>query len=86
MANMVGMSRMHLNRKIKAMTGMTPNELIRVVRLNRAAELLLTGVSVSETADRVGFDTAAYFSKVFKEQYHVTPSEFVEKSRHEIAG
>ena len=86
MANRVGMSRMHLNRKIKAMTGMTPNELIRVVRLNRAAELLMTGVSVSETADRVGFDTAAYFSKVFKEQYHVTPSEFVEKSRHEIAG
>ncbi|MBC3788093.1 hybrid sensor histidine kinase/response regulator transcription factor [Spirosoma utsteinense] len=85
MANVVGMSRMHLNRKIKAMTGMTPNELIRVVRLNRAAELLLTGASVSETADRVGFDTAAYFSKVFKEQYHMTPSDFIEKSRHEVA-
>ncbi len=85
MANAVGMSRMHLNRKIKAMTGMSPNELIRAVRLNRASELLLTGVSVSETADRVGFDTAAYFSKVFKEQYHLTPSEFVEKSRHELA-
>ena len=84
MANVVGMSRMHLNRKIKAMTGMTPNELIRAVRLNRAAGLLLTGASVSETADRVGFDTPAYFSKVFKEQYHVTPSEFVGKSRPEI--
>ena len=86
MANVVGMSRMHLNRKIKAMTGMTPNELIRVVRLNRATELLLTGASVSEAADRVGFDTPAYFSKVFKEQYHLTPSEFIEKNRHEVAG
>lgn len=85
MAVAIGMSRMHLNRKIKAMTGMTPNELIRVVRLNRATELLLSGASVSETADRVGFDTAAYFSKVFKEQYHLTPTEFVERNRQEVA-
>ena len=85
MAQVVGMSRMHLNRKIKAMTGMTPNELIRTVRLNRAAELLMTGASVSETADRVGFDTPAYFSKVFKEQYHLTPSEYADKNRHEFA-
>ncbi len=84
LATAIGMSRMHLNRKIKAMTGMTPNELIRVVRLNRAAELLLTGVTIAEVADRAGFDTAAYFSKVFKEQYHLTPSEYIEKHRHEV--
>ncbi|MFD2571896.1 ATP-binding protein [Spirosoma soli] len=84
LATVIGMSRMHLNRKIKAMTGMTPNELIRVVRLNRAAELLLTGASVSEVADLVGFDTPAYFSKVFKEHYHLTPSEYVEKNRQEV--
>ena len=86
MAHAIGMSRMHLNRKIKALTGMTPNELIRAVRLNRAAKLLLTGAGVSEAADRVGFDTAAYFSKVFKEHYHLTPSEFVDKNRHEMVG
>ncbi|WP_461055723.1 hybrid sensor histidine kinase/response regulator transcription factor [Spirosoma arcticum] len=85
MATAVGLSRMQLNRKIKAMTGLTPIELIRAVRLNRATELLLTGASVSETADRVGFDTPAYFSKVFKEQYHLTPSEFVDQNRQEIA-
>ncbi|GAB3989027.1 two-component regulator propeller domain-containing protein [Spirosoma daeguense] len=84
LAAAIGMSRMHLNRKVKAMTDMTPNELIRIVRLNRAAALLLTGVSVSEVADRVGFDTAAYFSKVFKDHYHVTPSEYVDKNRHEV--
>ena len=85
LATAIGMSRMHLNRKIKAMTGLTPNELIRVVRLKRAAEILLTGASVSEVADRVGFDTPAYFSKVFKDHYHLTPSDYVEQHRHEIA-
>ncbi|UFH57051.1 ATP-binding protein [Spirosoma sp. KNUC1025] len=78
------MSRMHLNRKVKAMTGLTPVELIRMIRLKRAAELLLTGVSVSEVADRVGFDTPAYFSKVFKDQFHLTPSEYIDKNRHEM--
>lgn len=81
----MGMSRMHLNRKIKAMAGLTPNEFIRIVRLKRAVELLLTGASVSEVADRVGFDTPAYFSKVFKDQFRVTPSEYVDQKRHEIA-
>jgi signal transduction histidine kinase/DNA-binding response OmpR family regulator/ligand-binding sensor domain-containing protein len=84
LATAIGMSRMHLNRKVKAMTGLTPNELIRVVRLKRAAELLLTGASVSEVADRVGFDTPAYFSKVFKDHYHQTPSEHVEQHRQEL--
>ncbi|GAB2540851.1 two-component regulator propeller domain-containing protein [Spirosoma aerophilum] len=84
LASAIGMSRMHLNRKVKAMTGLTPNELIRVVRLKRAAELLLTGVSISEVADRVGFDTPAYFSKVFKEHYLMTPSDYVEQNRQEI--
>ena len=85
LAAAIGMSRMHLNRKVKSMTGLTPNELIRVVRLKRAAELLVTGASVSEVADRVGFDTPAYFSKVFKDHYHLTPSEYVEQHRQELA-
>ncbi len=85
LAEAVGFSRMHLNRKVKALTGFTPIELIRVVRLNRAAELLLTGVSVSEVADRSGFDTAAYFSKVFKDHYNQTPSEFTEKGRQAVS-
>ncbi|WP_077921006.1 ATP-binding protein [Spirosoma sp. 209] len=84
LASAIGISRMHLNRKLKVLTGFTPNELIRVVRLNRAAELLLTGASISEVADRVGFDTPAYFSKVFKEHHHLTPTDFVEKNRQEV--
>ncbi|MCX6216035.1 ATP-binding protein [Spirosoma sp.] len=85
LAAAIGMSRMHLNRKIKAMTGLSPNELIRAVRLKRAAELLMTGASVSEVADRVGFDTPAYFSKVFKEHHQLTPSEYVEQHRQEMS-
>lgn len=85
LADALEMSRMHLNRKVKALTGLTPNELIRMIRLKHAAGLLLTGASVSEVADRVGFDTPAYFSKVFKDQFHLTPSEYIEKKRHEMA-
>ncbi len=81
----VGLSRMHLNRKVKAVTGLTPVELIRVVRLRRAAELLLTSVAVAEVADAVGFDTPAYFSKVFKEHYNLTPSEYAEQNRRPVA-
>ena len=85
LAMAMNMSRMHLNRKVKVMTGLTPIELIRVIRLRKGAELLLSGMSVSETADRVGFDTAAYFSKVFKEQYHLTPSDYIDQHRDEVA-
>lgn len=84
LAHSLGISRMHLNRKVKAMTDLTPTEFIRTIRLKRAAELLLTGAPISEVADRVGFDTPAYFSKVFKDQFHVTPSEYIEKNRHEM--
>lgn len=84
LADALGMSRMQLNRKIKALTGLPPIELIRIVRLKRAAELLLTGAPVSEVADRVGFDTPGYFSKVFKDQFRLTPSEYIEKNRHEM--
>ncbi|QJD80502.1 hybrid sensor histidine kinase/response regulator transcription factor [Spirosoma rhododendri] len=81
LADAVGLSRMHLNRKLKTLTGLSPNELIRTVRLNRAGELLLEQTSVSSVAYAVGFDNPAYFSKVFKEHYGVTPSEFVEQHR-----
>jgi signal transduction histidine kinase/DNA-binding response OmpR family regulator/ligand-binding sensor domain-containing protein len=81
LADAVGLSRMHLNRKLKTLTGLSPNELIRTVRLNRAGELLLEHTSVSSVAYAVGFDNPAYFSKVFKEHYGITPSEFVEQHR-----
>jgi len=77
----LGMSRMTLFRKIKTLTGYSTSDLIRNYRLNRAAELLKEGITISETAYKVGFNSLAYFSKCFKDLYQMTPSEFIQKHR-----
>ena len=64
-------------RKVRGVTGYTPNDYIRVLRLRKAAELLREGEkNVSEVAFAVGFDNPYYFSKRFKEQFGVPPSKF----------
>ena len=64
-------------RKIKALTGYTPVELIRVIRLVKAAEMLKTeGLSVKEVGYRTGFKSPSYFIKCFREHFHMTPSVF----------
>lgn len=72
----LGMSRTNLFRKVKALTGLTAHEMLRNYRLKQAAQLLTTGVSISETAYQVGFESASYFSKCFRDLYQVSPSEF----------
>ena len=61
-------------RKMKQELGKSPNEWIRIKRLERAHLLLAQGLNVSETADRVGLDPA-YLARCYKEQYGVYPSE-----------
>ena len=73
---LVGMSRMSLFRKIKAVTGLSPADVIRLYRLKRATELLQSGLSVTETAERVGFQTASHFGKVFRAQYQLSPGQY----------
>lgn len=85
LAMAVGISRMQLNRRVKAMTGVTPIELIRAVRLNQAQTLLLTPLSISEVAYAVGFDNPAYFSKVFKDEFGLTPSDYIDQNRQRSA-
>ncbi len=77
-AREVGMSRMQLHRKLTALTGQSTSDFLRTLRLKRAAQLLTakTG-NVSEVAFAVGFNSLAYFSKCFKEQYGVPASEYV---------
>ena len=71
------MSRASLHRKVKAASGITPTELMRTERLNRAAELLKEGkLNVNEVAYSVGFSTPGYFTQSFKKQFGVLPSEF----------
>ncbi len=73
----LGMSRMQLHRKLKALTGLSASEFIRSQRLKLAAQLLKKSeINVSQVGYSVGFNDHAYFSKCFKEMYHCTPSEF----------
>ena len=76
----LGMSRMQLHRKLKALTGYSTTEFIRIQRLRRAADLLSSGGgNVSEIAYEVGFSNLSYFAKRFKEQYGMSPSEYLER-------
>lgn len=64
-------------KKVKGITGLSPNELIKIKRLKRAAELLLQGeLTVSEVSYKVGFEDPFYFSKCFKAQYNCSPSKY----------
>ena len=73
----VGMSRMQLFRKLKAVTGQTPSEFIRTVRLKRAAKLFEQNFgNVAQVAFKVGFNNLYYFAKCFKELYKVAPSDY----------
>jgi AraC-like DNA-binding protein len=69
-------SRTNLFRKLRATLGLTPSELIKVVRLNKAALLLKQQHTVHDVAYRVGFEDPSYFSKCFRQQFDRTPSEF----------
>jgi signal transduction histidine kinase/DNA-binding response OmpR family regulator len=72
----VGMSRSQLHRKLSALTGFSPNEIIRNMRLERAKELLEKKAgNASEIAYMTGFNSPAYFAKCFKDYFGVTPSE-----------
>jgi len=87
MAKEIGMSRTNLHRKVKAITGLGPSYLIRNIRLRKAAELLLHQAdSVSQISFKVGFEDHSYFSKSFKKQFGVPPSEYLQYVKHPIDG
>lgn len=77
----VGMSRVHLYKKLLALTGKSPIEFIRILRLKRAAQLLRQSqLTVSEIAYEVGFNNPKYFSKYFKAEFNVLPSQFASQA------
>ena len=78
----VGLSRVQLYRKVKALMGMTPVEILRETRLKRAMILLkTTDKTVSEIANEVGFATPGYFSSCFKKQYDKYPTDIREEMK-----
>lgn len=76
-AGLLHLGRTIFYKKVRGTTGYTPNEYIRIIRLRKAAELLKEGEkNVSEVAYAVGFDNPYYFSKCFKEQFGMPPSQY----------
>lgn len=76
----LGMARMSLYRKLQSITGDTPTDFIRSIRLKRAAQLLKgSQLPIVEVASRVGFSSPSYFSKCFKEMFGILPKQFAEK-------
>lgn len=76
----VNLGNMQLNRKLKALTNRTPSAFIRMVRLQKAQELLLhTDLHVAQVAYEVGFSDPGYFTRIFSKAFGVSPSEFRKK-------
>lgn len=78
LARLLNMSRATLFRKIKAISHLTPNELINITRLKRAAELLSEGrYRIVEVSDMVGYNHQSNFTRDFQKQFGMTPSEYL---------
>ena len=77
-ASMMGLGRTVFYRKIRGVTGYSPNEYIRIIRMKKAAELLLENrYTVAEVSYKVGINDPFYFSKCFKQQFGVAPSVYL---------
>jgi YesN/AraC family two-component response regulator len=78
LAAMMNMSRVTLYRKIKAISDLSPIELINIIRLKKAAELLAEGdYKIYEISDRVGYSSQSHFSRNFQKQFRMTPTEYI---------
>lgn len=79
LAGEMSMSKASLSRKVKANTGLTVNEYVRICRLKKAVELLYENdYRINEVAYLVGYSSASYFTKIFQKQFGKLPSEFIQ--------
>lgn len=76
LATALHLSRVQLYRKVKALTGFTVTELVRNYRLGQARQRLRTTASVADVAEAVGFESASYFARCFRDQYGLTPTAY----------
>lgn len=78
----IGLSRVQLYRKSKALCGYAPNELLRIARLKRASSLLAsTDKTVAEITYEVGFSSPSYFTKCYKDYFGESPTEFLKRKK-----
>lgn len=83
MSKKLGLSRNHLHRKLKSLTGQSPVEFIKAIRMSYAAHLLSTGKwSVSEVGYKVGYNTPSYFSSSFTAHFGMPPTTYMEKNTY----
>jgi YesN/AraC family two-component response regulator len=81
----LNISTTHLYRKLKALTGLSPVEFIRIFKLQKACELLSnSNLSIKEIGFGLGFNNLSYFVKCFREQFDVTPSAFRQKGMPKV--
>lgn len=84
MAEVMGYRRTIFFKKIKALTGQTPAEYIKTLRMNRAAELLREEtITVAEVCYKVGINDPHYFAKVFKQQFGISPKKYQQGGKKE---
>lgn len=76
----LGLSRVQLYRKIKSLTNYAPNELVRIIRLKSAEQMIINSEkTVSEIAYDTGFSSPSYFTKCFKEYFNESPTEYIKR-------
>lgn len=87
LASNVGMSRVHMHRKLKELTNQSARDFIRNIRLKQAADLLREkNLSISEVAYATGFSNLSHFSNSFREFYGISPTEYKDQPSNEIEG
>lgn len=87
LASLMNMTRITLYRKIKAISALSPFELINITRLKKAAELLAEGnFRIYEISDRVGFSSQSNFTRNFQKQFNRTPTEYMHEKQKEKVG
>ena len=78
LASVMGLGRSTFYRKVRGITGYSPNEYMRIIRMKKAAELLLENrYTVAEVSYKIGIEDPFYFSKCFKKQFGVSPSVYL---------
>jgi signal transduction histidine kinase/CheY-like chemotaxis protein len=81
----MGMSRANFYRKVKKVTQLSPYDLIKLVRLDMAAKLLIeSDRNISEITQMVGFSSRSFFSRIFRSEYGITPSEYQKRHKKEV--
>ena len=82
LSEIINMSRSSLHRKIKALSGTSPTDFIRLIRLKKASELIAEGhYRTGEVCYIVGINSPSYFIKLFQKQFGMTPKEFEKQQR-----